>query len=73
MMKNVNIKNFVEEVRKSANLSQEQLAVETDVHWKTIRSVEQGKHKLSLELALRIADALEVSVDNLFKLEGGKR
>lgn len=72
-MKNINIKNFVAEVRKSVNLSQEQLAAETDVHWKTIRSVEQGKHKLSLELALKISDALEVSVDNLFKLEDEKR
>lgn len=68
-MKKQSIKNFVAEVRKSTNLSQEQLAAEVDVHWKTIRSIEQGKYDLSLNLALRIAKALEVSVDNLFELE----
>ena len=62
--------NQVEAVRTKAGLSRQALADEVGVHYQTIGYIERGEYSPSLVLALRIAEALEVNVEELFWLEG---
>ena len=51
-------------------MTQEDLAKAVSVTRQTIISIEQGKYIASLPLALKIAQAFGVAVEELFKLEG---
>jgi putative transcriptional regulator len=51
------------------DLTQQELAEATRVSRQTIISVEQGRYRPSVELALRLARALGVTVEQLFSLE----
>ena len=62
--------NQVEAVRTKAGLSRQELADEVGVHYQTIGYIERGEYSPSLVLALRIAEALETSVEDLFWIEG---
>ncbi len=66
------VSNRVEPVRTSAGLSRQELADEVGVHYQTIGYIERGEYSPSLLLALKIAQALDSSVEDLFWLEGGK-
>ena len=50
-------------------MTQQDLAERVGVTRQTIISIEKGKYQPSVELALRLAKILQVSVDQLFELE----
>ena len=60
----------VAQARKRAGLTQQQLAEKVGVNRVSIARVEAGSRAPSMALALRIAEVLEESVENLF---GGGR
>lgn len=49
-------------------LSRQQLADAVAVHYQTIGYLERGEYSPSLSLALRLAEALEIAVGDLFSL-----
>jgi putative transcriptional regulator len=58
----------VEDYRTAAGLSRQQLADLVGVHYQTIGYIERGEYNPSLVLALRIARALHVGIELLFRL-----
>jgi len=63
-----NLQNNLEEVRKAAGLTQQELSESADVSRKSINSIENGVYVPSTVLALKIASRLKCSVEDLFKL-----
>ena len=63
------LNNRLKEVRSQKNLTQEALANAVDVTRQTIIAIEKGKFGPTVTLALSLAQALEVSVEELFWLE----
>ena len=55
--------------RARADLTQEQLAAKVGVTRKTINTIERGHFVPSTLLALKLAQALGVTVEDLFSLE----
>jgi transcriptional regulator with XRE-family HTH domain len=53
------------ELRSRKGLTQEGLARKADVTTSAVRNWEKGKRTPSLEMAVRLADALDVSLDEL--------
>ena len=62
------IVNRVKQYRKAARMTQSQLAESSGVSRQTISDIEIGKHEPTITVALLLARALGVKVDNLFKL-----
>lgn len=60
--------NNLEELRKSAELTQQELSDKADVSRKSINAIENGIYVPSTVLALRIAKILNCSVENIFRL-----
>ena len=52
-------------------LTQQELAEMVGVSRQTIISIEKGKYKPSVELALLLAKALDVKVEDIFSIESG--
>lgn len=50
-------------------MTQADLAERVGVTRQTIHSIEKGKYKPTIELALRLARELEVAVEDLFELD----
>ena len=68
--------NQIEATRTSLGLSRQELADRVGVHYQTIGYLERGEYSPSLVLALRIAQALNKEVSELFSLterEKGKK
>lgn len=65
-MKNEQLGNFMKVHRARKSLTQGQLADLVDVTRKTINSVENGVFIPSTLLAIKLAQALEVPVEELF-------
>lgn len=63
------MKNHIKTLRKSAKLSQEELAKLCDVTRQTINAIENDKYDPTLQLAFNIAKALGTTVDELFVSE----
>lgn len=61
----------VRERRKERRITQAELAEHVGVSRQTIISVERGDYAPSVYLAMRIADSLEGTVEELFTAEGG--
>ncbi len=55
-------------LRKTAGLTQEQLAAAVSVTRKTINTVERGHYVPSTVLALKLAAALDTTVEEIFSL-----
>jgi putative transcriptional regulator len=66
------IDNRLREIRLERNLTQENLAQTVGVTRQTIIAVEKGKFVPSVKLALELARALEVGVQDIFSLEAKK-
>lgn len=64
--KSVNYHNRIRLVRTERNMSRKQLAEAVDAHPQTIGYIERGEYNLSMGLALRICEALDMSLDALF-------
>jgi putative transcriptional regulator len=60
--------NNLEELRKSAGLTQQELSIAAEVSRKSINAVENGVYIPSTVLALKIAKTINCSVEDLFKL-----
>ncbi len=60
------MKNRIRELRKSAKLSQEELAKLCNVSRQTINAIENDKYDPTLQLAFNIAMVLSTTVDDLF-------
>ena len=60
--------NNLEEHRKSAGLTQQQLSVRAEVSRKSINAIENGIYVPSTVLALKIANTLRCTVEELFAL-----
>ncbi|MEG0440371.1 MAG: helix-turn-helix transcriptional regulator [Solibacillus sp.] len=60
------MKNKIKELRKSAKLSQEELAKLCHVTRQTINAIENEKYDPTLQLAFSIASVLNTTVDELF-------
>ena len=58
--------NKVREKRKEQHLTQEDLANKVGVTRKTILSLEKGSYSPSLLLAMDLASALNIKIDQLF-------
>ncbi len=65
------LKNKLKVYRAMKNWTQEELARRVNVTRKTINTVENGKFVPSTYLALRIARAFGVSVEELFQIDDG--
>lgn len=60
--------NNLEEFRKSAGLTQQELSIAAEVSRKSINAIENGVYIPSTVLALKIAKTLNCKVEDLFKL-----
>tara|TARA_B100000809_G_scaffold98847_1_gene97318 strand:- start:70 stop:282 length:213 start_codon:yes stop_codon:yes gene_type:complete len=63
-----NLLNNLEEIRKSAGLTQKELSESAGVSRKSINAIENGIYVPSTVLALKIARTLNCSVEDLFQL-----
>ena len=63
-----NLLNNLEELRKAAGLTQQELSESAEVSRKSINSIENGVYVPSTVLALKIAKTLNCTVEDLFKL-----
>ena len=60
--------NNLEELRKAANRTQQELSESAEVSRKSINAIENGVYVPSTVLALKIAKTLDCSVEEIFKL-----
>ena len=60
--------NNLEELRKSAGLTQQELSESAEVSRKSINAIENGIYVPSTVLALKIAKTLNCKVEDIFKL-----
>ena len=60
--------NNLEEVRKSAGFTQEELSLRAEVSRKSINAIENGVYVPSTVLALKISKTLNCRVEDLFLL-----
>ena len=60
--------NSLEDIRKSAGLTQQELSIKAEVSRKSINAIENGVYVPSTVLALKIANTLDCKVEDLFKL-----
>ena len=63
-----NLLNNLEELRKAAGLTQQELYESAEVYRKSINAIENGVYVPSTVLALKIAKTLNCSIEDLFKL-----
>ena len=63
------LKNNLKEVRQKKGLTQEELGANVGVSRQTIISIERYRYKPSLELAMKIAEKLNVKIEKLFFFE----
>ena len=63
-----NLLNNLEEIRKAAGLTQQELSESAEASRKSINAIENGVYVPSTVLALKIAKTLNCTVEDLFKL-----
>jgi putative transcriptional regulator len=63
------MENDLNVFRAKQDITQKDLAAEMDVSRQTINAIETGKYDPSLELALKLAEYFETSVEEIFMLE----
>lgn len=56
----------IKELRQARNLSQEKFALQINMDRTYLASIESGKRNISLENINKIANGLEISLENLF-------
>jgi len=61
----------IKELRASFGWTQEQLAEKLGVSRQTIISIENGRYNPSLELAYKIAESFQLSIEEVFIFEKG--
>ena len=63
------LKNNLKEVRQKKGLTQEELSTNVGVSRQTIIFIERYRYKPILELAMKIAEKLNVKIEKLFFFE----
>ena len=63
-----NLLNNLEELRRKAGLTQQELSEAAEVSRKSINAIENGIYVPSTVLALKISKTLECKVEDIFKL-----
>ncbi|MEJ2293441.1 MAG: helix-turn-helix transcriptional regulator [Candidatus Lokiarchaeota archaeon] len=63
------LQTSIKELREKVNLSASQLAEKVGVPLQTIQYLEEGRYNPSLVLAYKIAEALNCTIEVLFKLK----
>lgn len=61
--------NHIKVLRKAKSITQAELATKTEVSRKTINTIENAIFVPSTVLALRLAQVLEVRVEDIFELK----
>ncbi len=69
-MSTASLRNAIRRLRFERNMTQEELALRVGVSRQTVMSIERGRTNPSILLALKIASALNVSVTEVFTMEG---
>ena len=64
----INLRNNLEDLRKTSGLPQQELSEAAEVSRKSINAIENGIYVPSTVLALKIAKTLSCKVEDLFKL-----
>lgn len=59
-------------LRREKDLSQEELSFKADLHRTYIGMIERAEKNITLINIEKIANALEISIDDLFKFDNGK-
>ena len=68
------VRNRIRELRFIADgMTQQQLAEQIGVSRQTVNAIEGGKYSPSLEVAFRIAHALERPMEEVFEYRGRRR
>lgn len=62
------MKNNIKELRKNKKLRQEDLADKLGVTRQTIIAIENNKYDPTLELAMKISEFFEMSVNDIFHM-----
>ncbi|MAC42213.1 MAG: transcriptional regulator [Pelagibacterales bacterium] len=63
------LKNNLKEVRQKKGLTQEELGANVGVSRQTIISIERYRYKPTLELAMKLAEKLNIKIEKLFYFE----
>ena len=63
-----NLLNNLEQLRKAAGLTQQELSESAEVSRKSINAIENGIYVPSTVLALKVAKTFDCTVEGLFKL-----
>lgn len=63
------MKNNMKIFRKEFSLTQEDIANKTGVTRQTINAIENNKYSPSLELALKLSNIFDCSVEEIFQLD----
>lgn len=63
------MKNWLEEIRKSQGIKQEELAAALEVSRQTIGSLENGRYNPSIILAFKIARYFNMRIEDIFIYE----
>ncbi|MDC1317327.1 helix-turn-helix transcriptional regulator [Flavobacteriaceae bacterium] len=63
------LKNNLKEVRQNKGLTQEELGAIVGVSRQTIISIERYRYKPTLELAMKLAEKLNIKIEKLFYFE----
>jgi putative transcriptional regulator len=62
------VKNRLKEIIESRGLKQNWLATQVNISNKTLGNIVSNKYNTSLEVALRIAEILNLKIEDIFKL-----
>jgi putative transcriptional regulator len=63
------VKNRLKEIIDERGIKQVWLAEQVGISYKTLSNIIGGRYNTSLDVALKIADVLNVKVDDIFYLE----
>ena len=63
------LKNNLKEIRQKNGFTQEELGTDVGVSRQTIISIERYRYKPTLELAMRLAQRLNIKIEKLFYFE----
>lgn len=66
------MENRLRELRESANLTQEDIAIQVGVSRQTIISLEKGKYNPSILLAFKLARVFGLPVEEIFIIQEGE-
>lgn len=63
------MENRLKELREEQDMTQEDLAIKVGVSRQTIISLEKGKYNPSISLAYKLAQAFQLTIEELFIFE----